>query len=170
MLCSEHSSYATESGFKHASILYEWWTGALNLPPLCFIQTSPHWGLKDTCKHISCNISHLYITSWHFYAFLVCRAMAKHAGPRLPAIVECLCPSLNNIYECQRITVTAFFSEVVNTLLLIYALNVISLFIIKQNHLRLYRLLTIIGQQIMNVFFVCFFFISSCWTTMWWQS
>lgn len=43
---------------------------------------------------------------------VVCRAMAKHAGPRLPAIVECLCPSLNNIYECQRITVTAFFSEV----------------------------------------------------------
>lgn len=44
--------------------------------------------------------------------FPVCRAMSKHAGPRLPAIVECLCPSLNNIYECQRITVTAFFSEV----------------------------------------------------------
>lgn len=40
--------------------------------------------------------------------------MSKHAGPRLPAIVECLCPSLNNIYECQRITVTAFFSEVTN--------------------------------------------------------
>lgn len=40
------------------------------------------------------------------------RAMSKHAGPRLPAIVECLCPSLNNIYECQRVTVTAFFSEV----------------------------------------------------------
>lgn len=38
--------------------------------------------------------------------------MSKHAGPRLPAIVECLCPSLNNIYECQRITVTTFFSEV----------------------------------------------------------
>ncbi|KAM9723202.1 maestro heat-like repeat-containing protein family member 1 isoform 1-T1 [Menidia menidia] len=42
------------------------------------------------------------------------RAMAKHAGPRLPAIVECLCPSLNNIYECQRVTVTAFFSELLN--------------------------------------------------------
>lgn len=40
--------------------------------------------------------------------------MAKHAGPRLPSIVECLCPSLNNIYECQRITVTAFFSEVMH--------------------------------------------------------
>ncbi|XP_056618249.1 maestro heat-like repeat-containing protein family member 1 isoform X1 [Triplophysa dalaica] len=45
---------------------------------------------------------------------LLARAMAKHAGPRLPAIVESLCPSLNNIYECQRITVTAFFSELLN--------------------------------------------------------
>ncbi|TMS10960.1 Maestro heat-like repeat-containing protein family member 1 [Larimichthys crocea] len=45
---------------------------------------------------------------------LLARAMSKHAGPRLPAIVECLCPSLNNIYECQRITVTAFFSELLN--------------------------------------------------------
>uniref|UniRef100_A0A8C1X311 Maestro heat-like repeat-containing protein family member 1 n=1 Tax=Cyprinus carpio TaxID=7962 RepID=A0A8C1X311_CYPCA len=42
------------------------------------------------------------------------RAMAKHAGPRLPAIVENLCPSLCNIYECQRVTVTAFFSELLN--------------------------------------------------------
>ncbi|XP_061676018.1 maestro heat-like repeat-containing protein family member 1 isoform X2 [Syngnathoides biaculeatus] len=45
---------------------------------------------------------------------LLARAMAKHAGPRLPAIVECLCPSLNNIYECQRITITSFFSELLN--------------------------------------------------------
>nr|XP_046255582.1 maestro heat-like repeat-containing protein family member 1 isoform X1 [Scatophagus argus] len=45
---------------------------------------------------------------------LLARAMSKHAGPKLPAIVECLCPSLNNIYECQRITVTAFFSELLN--------------------------------------------------------
>lgn len=45
---------------------------------------------------------------------LLSRAMAKHAGPRLPAIVESICPSLNNIYECQRITVTAFFSELLN--------------------------------------------------------
>ncbi|XP_033836281.1 maestro heat-like repeat-containing protein family member 1 isoform X2 [Periophthalmus magnuspinnatus] len=45
---------------------------------------------------------------------LLARAVAKHAGPRLPAIVECLCPSLSNIYECQRITVTAFFSELLN--------------------------------------------------------
>uniref|UniRef100_A0A671QI30 Maestro heat-like repeat-containing protein family member 1 n=1 Tax=Sinocyclocheilus anshuiensis TaxID=1608454 RepID=A0A671QI30_9TELE len=47
-------------------------------------------------------------------AILSNRAMAKHAGPRLPAIVESLCPSLCNIYECQRITVTAFFSELLN--------------------------------------------------------
>ncbi|KAG7229447.1 hypothetical protein INR49_012846 [Caranx melampygus] len=45
---------------------------------------------------------------------LLARAMAKHAGPRLPAIVECLCPSLNNIYECQRVTVTAFFAELLS--------------------------------------------------------
>uniref|UniRef100_A0A8C9TJ68 Maestro heat like repeat family member 1 n=1 Tax=Scleropages formosus TaxID=113540 RepID=A0A8C9TJ68_SCLFO len=45
---------------------------------------------------------------------LLARAMAKHAGPRLPTIVENLCPSLNNIYECQRITVIAFFSELLN--------------------------------------------------------
>ncbi|XP_047217204.1 maestro heat-like repeat-containing protein family member 1 isoform X3 [Girardinichthys multiradiatus] len=45
---------------------------------------------------------------------LLARALAKHAGPRLPAIAECLCPSLNNIYESQRITVTAFFSELLN--------------------------------------------------------
>ncbi|KAL0985276.1 hypothetical protein UPYG_G00154880 [Umbra pygmaea] len=42
------------------------------------------------------------------------RAMSRHAGPRLPAIVEALCPCLNNIYECQRITITAFFSELLN--------------------------------------------------------
>ncbi|XP_023669118.2 maestro heat-like repeat-containing protein family member 1 isoform X1 [Paramormyrops kingsleyae] len=45
---------------------------------------------------------------------MLARAMAKHAGPRLPAIVENLCPCLNNIYECQRVTVTAFFSELLN--------------------------------------------------------
>lgn len=45
---------------------------------------------------------------------LLARAMAKLAGPRLPSVVECLCPCLNNIYECQRVTVTAFFSELLN--------------------------------------------------------
>lgn len=54
----------------------------------------------------------------------VCRAMSKHAGPRLPAIVECLCPSLNNIYECQRVTVTAFFSEVMHLEILLMFLSV----------------------------------------------
>ncbi|KAG5856775.1 hypothetical protein ANANG_G00011450 [Anguilla anguilla] len=57
--------------------------------------------LKDPQKHID-GVTQL------------ARAMAKHAGPRLPAIVESLCPSLSNIYECQRITVTAFFSELLN--------------------------------------------------------
>ncbi|XP_027005038.2 maestro heat-like repeat-containing protein family member 1 isoform X1 [Tachysurus fulvidraco] len=45
---------------------------------------------------------------------LLSRAMAKHAGPRIPAIVESMCPLISNIYECQRITVTAFFSELLN--------------------------------------------------------
>ncbi|KAG7458242.1 hypothetical protein MATL_G00236100 [Megalops atlanticus] len=45
---------------------------------------------------------------------LLSRAMAKHASPRLPAIVDSLCPNLSNIYECQRATVTAFFSELLN--------------------------------------------------------
>ncbi|KAJ8386836.1 hypothetical protein AAFF_G00166310 [Aldrovandia affinis] len=45
---------------------------------------------------------------------MLARAMAKHAGLRLPAIVDNLYPSLRNIYECQRITVTAFFSELLN--------------------------------------------------------
>ncbi|KAG9355408.1 hypothetical protein JZ751_000246 [Albula glossodonta] len=37
-----------------------------------------------------------------------------HAGLRLPVIVDNLYSSLSNIYECQRITVTAFFSELLN--------------------------------------------------------
>ncbi|TRY56529.1 hypothetical protein DNTS_005416, partial [Danionella cerebrum] len=45
---------------------------------------------------------------------LLSRAMARHAGPKLPAIVESLCPSLCNVYECQRITITAFFSELMS--------------------------------------------------------
>uniref|UniRef100_A0A3B3CBG5 Maestro heat-like repeat family member 1 n=1 Tax=Oryzias melastigma TaxID=30732 RepID=A0A3B3CBG5_ORYME len=52
--------------------------------------------------------------STHIMGVTLLAAMAKHAGPRLPAIIECLCPFLNNIYECQRITVTAFFSELLN--------------------------------------------------------
>uniref|UniRef100_A0A673MNG8 Maestro heat-like repeat-containing protein family member 1 n=1 Tax=Sinocyclocheilus rhinocerous TaxID=307959 RepID=A0A673MNG8_9TELE len=63
-----------------------------------------------------CFLSHCgKIKCDHFEeAILSNRAMAKHAGPRLPSIVESLCPSLCNIYECQRITVTAFFSELLN--------------------------------------------------------
>ncbi|XP_061100289.1 maestro heat-like repeat-containing protein family member 1 isoform X2 [Conger conger] len=57
--------------------------------------------LKDPQKHID-------------GVTLLARAMAKHAGPRLPSIVESLCPNLSNVYECQRITVTAFFSELLN--------------------------------------------------------
>ncbi|KAI1901590.1 hypothetical protein AGOR_G00035970 [Albula goreensis] len=45
---------------------------------------------------------------------LLARAMAMHAGLRLPVIVDNLYSSLSNIYECQRITVTAFFSELLN--------------------------------------------------------
>ncbi|XP_030638186.1 LOW QUALITY PROTEIN: maestro heat-like repeat-containing protein family member 1 [Chanos chanos] len=45
---------------------------------------------------------------------LLSRAMAKHAGPKLPSILENLSPSLNNIYECQRITIIAFLSELLN--------------------------------------------------------
>uniref|UniRef100_A0AAX7UGL1 Maestro heat-like repeat family member 1 n=1 Tax=Astatotilapia calliptera TaxID=8154 RepID=A0AAX7UGL1_ASTCA len=46
------------------------------------------------------------------FVCLVLRAMAKHAGPRLPAIVECLCPLLNNIYEL--ITCLQFLSLYLN--------------------------------------------------------
>ncbi|XP_028837282.1 maestro heat-like repeat-containing protein family member 1 isoform X2 [Denticeps clupeoides] len=45
---------------------------------------------------------------------LLSRAMAKLSGPRLPAIVENLSPCLNSTYECQRTTITAFFSELLN--------------------------------------------------------
>uniref|UniRef100_A0A8C7X9J8 Maestro heat-like repeat family member 1 n=1 Tax=Oryzias sinensis TaxID=183150 RepID=A0A8C7X9J8_9TELE len=72
------------------------------------VATSPPLAVKpqiQSCTFISVNFD---------CCCSVCRAMAKHAGPRLPAIIECLCPFLNNIYECQRITVTAFFSELLN--------------------------------------------------------
>ncbi|XP_061112015.1 maestro heat-like repeat-containing protein family member 1 [Conger conger] len=45
---------------------------------------------------------------------LLARHMARHAGQRLPALVDNLYPNLSNIYQCQRITVTAFFSELLN--------------------------------------------------------
>lgn len=40
------------------------------------------------------------------------RAMAKHAGPKLPLVVKMLSPMLNSIYDSQRLTTTAFFAEV----------------------------------------------------------
>ncbi|XP_058035029.1 maestro heat-like repeat-containing protein family member 1 isoform X2 [Ahaetulla prasina] len=47
-------------------------------------------------------------------AFLT-RAMAKHAGPKLPLIVKLLSPMLNSIYDSQRLTTTAFFAELLNS-------------------------------------------------------
>ncbi|XP_072562213.1 maestro heat-like repeat-containing protein family member 1 isoform X3 [Paramormyrops kingsleyae] len=45
---------------------------------------------------------------------LLANAMATHAGPRLPAIIQHLYPTLTSIYECQRTTATAFLSELLN--------------------------------------------------------
>uniref|UniRef100_A0A8C8RI83 Maestro heat like repeat family member 1 n=1 Tax=Pelusios castaneus TaxID=367368 RepID=A0A8C8RI83_9SAUR len=58
---------------------------------------------------------------------LLARAMAKHAGPKLPLIVKSLCPMLNSVYDSQRVTTTAFFAEllssnVVNDLVLLEAM------------------------------------------------
>ncbi|ETE62380.1 HEAT repeat-containing protein 7A, partial [Ophiophagus hannah] len=47
-------------------------------------------------------------------AFLA-RAMAKHAGPKLPLIVKLLSPMLNSIYDSQRLTTTAYFAELLNS-------------------------------------------------------
>ncbi|KFO98921.1 Maestro heat-like repeat-containing protein family member 1, partial [Calypte anna] len=51
-------------------------------------------------------------------------AMARHAGPRLPLVVKNLIPTLNSVFDSQRVTTTAFFSEllssnVVNDLILL---------------------------------------------------
>ncbi|XP_013930774.1 PREDICTED: maestro heat-like repeat-containing protein family member 1 [Thamnophis sirtalis] len=59
-------------------------------------------------------------------AFLA-RAMARHAGPKLPLIVKLLSPMLNSIYDSQRLTTTAFLAEllssnVVNDLVLLETL------------------------------------------------
>ncbi|XP_043923633.1 maestro heat-like repeat-containing protein family member 1 isoform X2 [Protopterus annectens] len=45
---------------------------------------------------------------------LLARAMTKFAGPRIPGIVETLNPLLSSIYENQRITVIAFFAELLS--------------------------------------------------------
>ncbi|XP_053100905.1 maestro heat-like repeat-containing protein family member 1 isoform X2 [Hemicordylus capensis] len=46
---------------------------------------------------------------------LLARAMAQHAGPRLPPIVKSLAPMFNSIYDSQRVTTTAFFAELLNS-------------------------------------------------------
>ncbi|KAK2512477.1 hypothetical protein Q9233_016229 [Columba guinea] len=51
-------------------------------------------------------------------------AMARHAGPRLPLIVKNLIPTLNSVFDSQRVTATAFLAEllgsnVVNDLMLL---------------------------------------------------
>ncbi|XP_038615875.1 maestro heat-like repeat-containing protein family member 1 isoform X1 [Tachyglossus aculeatus] len=43
------------------------------------------------------------------------RAMAKHAGPRLPMVVKTLAPILNSVFEIQRVTATAFFAELLGS-------------------------------------------------------
>nr|XP_033790369.1 maestro heat-like repeat-containing protein family member 1 isoform X2 [Geotrypetes seraphini] len=55
---------------------------------------------------------------------LLASAMAKHAGPRLPAIVKALIPAISSLYVWQRVSATAFFAEllscnVVNDLMLL---------------------------------------------------
>ncbi|CAN0069578.1 unnamed protein product [Lampetra fluviatilis] len=42
------------------------------------------------------------------------RAMAMYAGPRLTLITESLAPVLSSVYDRQRITVVAFFAELLN--------------------------------------------------------
>uniref|UniRef100_A0A8C3J7S3 MROH1 protein n=1 Tax=Calidris pygmaea TaxID=425635 RepID=A0A8C3J7S3_9CHAR len=42
-------------------------------------------------------------------------AMARHAGPRLPLIVKNLIPTLNSVFDSQRVTTTAFFAELLNS-------------------------------------------------------
>ncbi|XP_051630430.1 maestro heat-like repeat-containing protein family member 1, partial [Manacus candei] len=58
---------------------------------------------------------------------LLARAMARHAGPRLPPVVKTLLPALGSAFDSQRVTTTAFFAEllssnVVNDLILLETL------------------------------------------------
>ncbi|XP_007954301.1 maestro heat-like repeat-containing protein family member 1 [Orycteropus afer afer] len=55
------------------------------------------------------------------------RAMAKHAGPRLPLVMKALVSTHSSVYEIQRVTSTAFLAEllssnVVNDLMLLESL------------------------------------------------
>ncbi|NXS63628.1 MROH1 protein, partial [Brachypteracias leptosomus] len=43
------------------------------------------------------------------------RAMARHAGPRLPLIVKNLLPALSSVFDSQRVTTTAFLAELLNS-------------------------------------------------------
>ncbi|XP_049709564.1 maestro heat-like repeat-containing protein family member 1 isoform X3 [Elephas maximus indicus] len=57
------------------------------------------------------------------------RAMAKHAGPRLPLVMKALISTQSSAYEIQRVTSTAFLAEllssnVVNDLMLLESLLV----------------------------------------------
>ncbi|NXR36665.1 MROH1 protein, partial [Zosterops hypoxanthus] len=42
------------------------------------------------------------------------RAMAQLCGPRLPPIIRSLIPALGSVFECQRVTSTAFLAELLN--------------------------------------------------------
>uniref|UniRef100_A0A8U7NX32 Maestro heat like repeat family member 1 n=1 Tax=Corvus moneduloides TaxID=1196302 RepID=A0A8U7NX32_CORMO len=45
---------------------------------------------------------------------LLAGAMARLCGPRLPRIVRSLIPVLGSVFECQRVTSTAFLAELLN--------------------------------------------------------
>ncbi|KAM4792100.1 maestro heat-like repeat-containing protein family member 1 isoform 1-T14 [Cyanocitta cristata] len=45
---------------------------------------------------------------------LLAGAMARLCGPRLPPIVRSLIPVLGSVFECQRVTSTAFLAELLN--------------------------------------------------------
>ncbi|PNI88751.1 MROH1 isoform 5 [Pan troglodytes] len=44
-----------------------------------------------------------------------CRAMAEHAGPRLPLVLKTLACTHSSAYENQRVTTTAFLAELLNS-------------------------------------------------------
>ncbi|XP_027766040.1 maestro heat-like repeat-containing protein family member 1 [Empidonax traillii] len=46
---------------------------------------------------------------------LLARAMARHAGPRLPLVVKNLTPALSSAFDSQRVTATAFFAELLSS-------------------------------------------------------
>uniref|UniRef100_A0A8D2IWM4 Maestro heat like repeat family member 1 n=1 Tax=Varanus komodoensis TaxID=61221 RepID=A0A8D2IWM4_VARKO len=46
---------------------------------------------------------------------LLARALARHAGPKLPPVVRNLAPMLSSIYDSQRLTTTAFLAELLGS-------------------------------------------------------